>query len=218
MLLLSDRPLPEKLLNEKVNIFDLRDAGMNGLKMEFYSNGENYAMMIVGAGVEGSVSASGTFDSSQFSTYEPTKIAGKIAAEKSFGETNLKYDVTFESDVLLPKVKVKPTAEDMKAAQSTASAKAYVAFNQAVRDGKLDAIRNGVVPERAEMMNNPEFKDMLGLIQSMMPADIRVVKSTETGDTAELELIGNDDGKEKEGTVTLVKMNGKWLVQGESWR
>lgn len=218
LLLLSDRPLPEKLLNEKVDIFELRDAGMNGLKLEFYSNGENYSMMVVGAGVEGSVSVSGTFDRTQFTAYEPAKIAGKVAYEKKIGDTSLNYAVTFDTDVLPRKAKVMPTAEDMKSAQSTASAKAYIAFNQAVREGKLDAIRAGVVPERAAMMDKPEFAGMLGLIQAMMPSDIVVVKATETGDSAELELTGKDDGKEKSGTATMTKIDGKWLVQGESWK
>lgn len=218
MLILSDRPLPEKLLNEKTNFFELRDAGMNGMKMEFYSNGSNYSMMLVGAGVDGSVSMSGTFDAGQFTTYQPTKLAGKIAAEKSIGDTTYKYDVTFETDVLPRKAKVAPTAAQLKAAQSAASAKAYLAFNQAMRAGKLDAIRAGVVPERAAMMDDPDFKKMLGLIQAMMPSDIAVVKATETGDDAELELTGKDGGKEKDGTVTMKRINGKWLVEKESWK
>lgn len=218
VLLLSDRPLPEKVLNEKASIFDLRDTGMNGMKMEFYSGGDNYAMSIVGAGVDGSFSSSGTFDATQFTIFEAAKIAGKITAEKTFGETQFKYDVTFESDVLPRQVKKKATPEEMKAAQSTESAKAYLAFNQAVREGNLAAIRAGVIPERAEMMDKPEFKQMLGMIQMMMPSDIQVVKATEDGDTAELELIGKDDDKEKEGTASLRKVNGKWLVAGESWR
>jgi hypothetical protein len=218
LLLLSDRALPEKVLNEKANIFDYRDAGMNGVKMEFYGSGDNYSMNIVGGGVDGSFSSSGTFDASQFTVFEPAKIAGKIAAEKDFGETRFKYDVSFETDVRPRQVKKKATPEEMKSAQNTEPAKAYVAFNQAVREGKLDAIRAGVIPERAEMMDKPEFKEMLEMIQMMMPSDIQVVKATEDGDTAELELSGKDGDKEKEGTVSLRKLNGKWLVAGESWR
>lgn len=218
MLILSDRPLPEKLLNEKVDFFELRDAGMNGMKMEFYSKGSNYSMMLVGAGVEGSVSTSGTFDAGQFSVYEPAKLAGKIAAEKTIGSASFKYSVAFETDVLPRKAKVAPTAAQLKAAQNAASAKAYLTFNQAVREGKLDVIRASVVPERAAMMDNPEFKNMLGLIQAMMPADIAVVKATETGDEAELELTGKEDGKQKDGTVMLKKIGGKWLVEKESWK
>lgn len=218
LLLLSDRALPEKVLNEKSNIFDYRDSGMNGIKMEFFGSGDNYSMNIVGGGVSGSFSASGTFDASQFTVFEPARISGKIAAEKDFGETQFKYDVSFETDVRPRQVKKKATPEEMKSAQSTESAKAYLAFNQAVREGKLDAIRASVIPERAEMMDKPEFKEMLGMIQMMMPSDIQVVKATEEGDTAELELSGKEGDKEKEGTVSLRKMNGKWLIAGESWR
>jgi hypothetical protein len=218
VLLLSDRPLSDKVLKEKANIFDYRDAGMNGIKMEFYGSGDNYSMNIVGGGVEGSFSSSGTFDASQFTVFEPAKIAGKIAAERDFGQTQFKYDVSFETEVRPRQVKKKATPEEMKSAQNTESAKAYVAFNQAVRDGKLDAIRAGVVPERAEMMDKPEFKDVLAMIQMMMPSEIQVVKATEEGDSAELELIGKDGDKEKEGTASLRNVNGKWLVAGESWR
>lgn len=218
LLIVSDKPVPEKILNERVSIFDLRDAGVNGLKFEFYSGGENYAMMIVGAGVEGSVSSSGTFDSSQFTKFEPTKIAGKVRDEKSFGDTNLKYELNFESDVMPRTPKENPSAEDMKAAQNTESAKAYISFNEAVREGDLDAIRAGVVPERAEQMDTPQFKEMLGFVQSMMPSDIKVLTANETGDTAELAVTGKDDDVDKEGVVTLRRLNGKWLVEGESWR
>ena len=218
LLIVSDNPVPDKLLNERVSIFDLRDAQVNGLKFEFYSRGENYAMMIVGAGVEGSVSSSGTFDSSQFSTFESTKVAGQIRDQKSFGNTNLNYELEFESDVVPRTPKGKPSTADMKAAQNAESAKAYISFNEAVREGDLAAIRAGVVPERAEQMDTPQFKEMLGFVQSMMPSDIKVLKASETGDTAELMVTGKDDDVDKEGVVTLRRLNGKWLVEGESWR
>lgn len=218
MLLLSDRPLPEKLLEENVSTFDLRDAGMNGLKMDFSSHGSNYSMMIVGAGVEGSFSSSGTFDASQFTEFEPAKIAGNIASDKTIGDTTFKYSIKFDTEVLASKPKVKPTAEQTKVAQNAASAKAYLAHNKAMREGKLDAIRASVVPERAAMMDNPDFKEMLGLIKAIMPSDIAVVKATETGDSAELELTGKNDGQEKSGMATLKKINGKWLMERESWK
>jgi hypothetical protein len=67
-------------------------------------------------------------------------------------------------------------------------------------------------------MDRPEFKENLAFIQSMMPTDVKVLKATEEGDNAELMLSGKDSGEDRAGTVLMVKKNGKWLVEKESWK
>jgi hypothetical protein len=218
LLIVCDKPLPAKLLTEELDTFALRDAGVNGIKFEFVSGGTNYAMMLVGAEINGSVSVSGTFDTDQFTAFSDSHVAGKTMNEKELGDTTFRYEISFDADVAPRVAKVAPTAEDEAAARNAESAKAYFAFYQALKSGDLKALRTMVDPEHAKEMDRPEFKENLAFIQSMMPTDVKVLKATEEGDNAELMLSGKDSGEDRAGTVLMVKKNGKWLVEKESWK
>ncbi|MCZ2157161.1 MAG: hypothetical protein LC114_25255 [Bryobacterales bacterium] len=218
ILLLSDRPIPEKLLSAKPDFFDLRDAGMNGLDMRFSSNGENYSMQLIGAGVEGSFSSSGTFDRDRLTSYQADRVAGNISAQKSIGELNYEYEIAFDATPVTRVEAPPPSPAEIEAARNSEPAKSYMAYTQALRQGDLPKIAASVVPERAAQVKDPQFKQMLEMIQLLMPSDIAVIKATIKGANAELELTGKDDGKQKSGIASLRKIGGKWLIDEESWK
>lgn len=213
--LITDKPVPTSILNADVNSFELRDADIGGIRFEFYSDATNYSMELVGNAISGSISASGTFDKEKLTDYSMQHIAGAISEEKVLGDTSYRYQVTFDSDVLPRTVKAEPTPADTAAAQNAESAKAYLAFREAVKAGDLATLRAAVTPERAKAMDQPEFKEQLTLIQALMPDKVTVLKATEEGDSATV-ILSADEGQT--GTVSLTKLNGRWLVAKESWK
>ncbi len=218
LVLVTDKPVPQKLLVEDLDTFALREAGVNGVKFEFYSGGSNYAMSLVGAEIEVGLSLSGTFDKEQFTDLTDTHLAGKFLDDKEIGDTKLSYDLQLDTDIMPRVVKPEPTAADAEAAQKAESVKAYFKFYEVLKAGDVKAIRAMVAPERAAMMDQPDFKESLAFIQSMMPTDVKALKATEEGDTAEILLSGKDSGEDRVGTVLMVKRNGKWMVEKESWK
>lgn len=219
--LVTDREVPEKILNHKMNPFDLRDAGVNGLKMEFYDDGGGYSMNLVGTQEQASVSISGTFDKERFRTLTAERIDVSLdQEEKKLGSTSLQYKAEFAADIVpyVETPKYVPNDADIAAAKNAASTKAYLAFHEAMKKGDLTALRGMVVPERAAMMDAPNFKEMFEFVQEMMAKDVKVLKATEEGDAAELILTGTMMDKEDAmGKVSLMRINGKWLVANESW-
>ncbi len=218
VLLLSDRALPGKVLTADPNIFELRDTGMNGLQMRFYSDGENYSMLLIGGGIDGSYSSSGTFDRDRFKTYQTDRVAGSASDKRETGGTAFEYQISFDATPVSVKPAAPPAPGEIEAARNSAPAKAYMAHNQALREGNVAKIAAGVVPERAAQIKDPQFKEMIELIQAMMPSDIAVLRASITGDEAELELTGKEDGKTKSGVASLKNIGGKWLVVNESWK
>lgn len=218
LVLVTDKPVPQKLLVEDLDTFALRDAGVNGIKFEFYSGGSNYAMNMVGDEIAVGLSVSGTFDKEQFTELTDTHLSGKFVQDKAIGDTKFSYDLQLDTDIAPRVVKAEPTAADAEAAQKAESVKAYFAFYEVLKAGDLKAIRAMVAPERAAQMDQPDFKETLAFIQSMMPTDVKALKATEGEDSAEILLSGKDSGEDRVGTVLMLKRNGKWIVEKESWK
>jgi hypothetical protein len=216
-LLVTDKPIPGNELTKNLNTFDLRDAGISGIQFEFFSGGTNYSMVLVGSAVDGSVSTSGTFDNKAFTNYSTAHVAGTLRDAREFGNTKFQYDLRFDTEVAPMKVDAPPTAQDIAAAQKAESAKAYLGFHKAVQNEDIPDIKASVIPERAKMMDSPEFREQLALVRELMPKSIQVMKATENGDEATLVVESKDDGDSQVGTISLRKINGRWLVGKESW-
>ncbi|MDZ7637171.1 MAG: hypothetical protein U5J83_02805, partial [Bryobacterales bacterium] len=137
---------------------------------------------------------------------------------KEFSDTKFRYDIGFDTEVMPRVVKAEPTAQETEAAQSAESTRACFAFYKALKSGDLAALREMVDPERAKDMDRPDFKENLELIQSMMPTDVKVLRAAEEGDRAELTLSGRDSGEDRVGLVLMVKKDGKWQLEKESWK
>lgn len=217
-----DREIPGKLLGPKIDPFALADAGVNGLKLEFFDGGKGYALQVLQAESNTSLSVSGTFDEERFRTFTPTRLEVSLLQEpKKVGDATFGYtgELTLDVKEAPPVVaEVEPTEADIATAQKTESAKAYLTFYAAMKKGDIDAVRKMVAPERAAMMNRPDFKEMFAMVQEMMPADVKIVKATENGDDAELALRGTMMGEARKGTVAMQRLDGKWLIVKESWK
>ena len=74
-----------------------------------------------------------------------------------------------------------------------------------------------IIPEMAKQMDDPEFKQMFPMIQEMQPKNITITGGVVDGDSATLDVKDNAE-KNSVGTVSMVKLDGKWVLKKESWK
>ena len=98
-----------------------------------------------------------------------------------------------------------------------AAALAYLAYSDAVRRGDLDQICAAVIPQQASQMQSPEFQRKLPIIQFMLPDEIEVTTVQQEGAEAKLTLCGKGAEEGQKGSATVILLDGKWLVAGETW-
>ena len=140
----------------------------------------------------------------------------KMEAPDKLGDTTFYYEFPVDA-VIEKKVEAPaPTAADKVAAQSAASAKAYLVYQVALMKGDKAGLMKAVDPEKAKMIDTPEFPEMVKFIQSVQPKNVTVLRATESGDKSELTVSGN--GGSEMGTVKMEKIGGAWLVMRESWK
>lgn len=219
-LVVSDVPVPAAAMSDPFAMMDaVRDGRIHAVQFEIGAEGTSFTMSIQSNKVEGSASMSSNFDVKTLKVYTPVRIEGALAAPtKKMFDMSYSYDVRFAADIAPRIVPVAPTAADTASAAKSASAQAYLAFNAAVRAGNKAKMLELSSPKVRQMMDRPDFAENLKFIQSMMPQDIKVLKAEETGDNSTLTVSGNEGGKTKNGTVTMLRVSGKWTLVKESWK
>ena len=63
-----------------------------------------------------------------------------------------------------------------------------------------------------------ELKDGMEFQQMTFPTNIEIVSSKIEGDKATLNANGSRGGEVSKGTVTMLKENGVWKVNKQSWK
>lgn len=88
----------------------------------------------------------------------------------------------------------------------------------AIHSGNFDQLMAESPPEqRAEMEKakaSGEAKDMLPMIQSMTPKDIKLLGGVLDGDAAQVDFQGMLGGQPQKGTAELSRIGGVWYVTG----
>lgn len=148
------------------------------------------------------------------------RITGSVQMEKpsKLGETEYYFEFTVDAPIESTPTRPEPSPADSAAAQNAASAKAYMVYVAALRKGDKAGLLQSVDPEKGKKINTPEFPEMLKFIQSMQPKNITVLRATETGETAELEVTGTGANGPEFGTVKMRRLDGRWIIVRESWR
>jgi hypothetical protein len=99
---------------------------------------------------------------------------------------------------------------------------AYLALNQALRAGDVDALADLLPPDRAAEMaaarESPEFAAQLAMMKTMAPTDIRIRGGRIHGDQAWVEFTAIEFGEPRAGTAMLRRRDGMWVLEEESTR
>jgi hypothetical protein len=212
----ADRELPGAV---RVDEEALREMGWDGkltyVEIELLENG--IAWSIHAPHLKASLSGSQS-PSPYKITVAGDRVRGLVKMGKpgKLGDSEYYFEFPVDAPIEVKAVLPPPTARDKVAAQNSAAAAAYKLFQTAIVKGDKAAIIRGVDPEKAAKVDTPEFPKILKVLQAMQPKDVEVVRAPETGDTAELDVIGG--GGKDVGTVKMQRMNGSWVVMRESWR
>ena len=190
------------------------DKQLNGIEIEIDGDSVSWRLKTSAAG--GSVSGSRSPNPYSLQI-TPTRVKGRIEMNER-ESSHTKYYVAFDIDAAIERYLAPPapSAADTAAAQGHAATKAYFAFQAALMKGDKATMMKLIDPEKAKMMDTPEFPAMIKFIQEMQAKNIKVLKVAEKGDTASLTVVG-DAGKQT-GTATMERRNGQWIVMKESWR
>ncbi len=105
-------------------------------------------------------------------------------------------------------------------ADGGAPGKAYMEYVKAIQTGNVDALRKLVSEDRGKQMDDPEFKKMFPMIQSMQAKDIKITGGTIAGNTATINAAGTDSmgGGASTGTIDMVMEGNQWKVKQDSWK
>lgn len=217
--LVTNIPLEEAVVRSERKLMDLLFNGsITYLDIEVPVDGDSSNYSIHSNEHKGSLSGSNTPSILKITNKTDNKLEGEAARKASdFGGSNCEFSIQLEADILKPVVVPQPTPADALAAAKTESAKAYLAFNQALMAGNKALLMQGVIAEKAKMIDTPDFPKMLKMIQSMQPRQVRVKKAIEDGEQSRLWVSGLEGAKAVKGVVEMVKESGKWKVRSESW-
>ncbi len=218
-LVVSDAPIPASAVQDRFELMRLtRDGKVNAIQFEIGAAKTSLGTAIMSNKLEASVSISTGFDAKSIPTFTSTRMEGALSIPPStLGPMKYQYNIRFAADVAARVTKVAPTPQDTTSAAKAASAQAYLAFVAALRAGNKARMLELSSPRVRQMMDQPDFAEKLSFIQSMLPANIQVLKAEESGDSSTLTVTGTEEGKRKEGTVKLVRQAGKWCIERESW-
>lgn len=93
----------------------------------------------------------------------------------------------------------------------------YRDYRAALKAGTVERIKTFLTAERQKEVAGPDVAVKVQLISRLMPAEVRVLRTTVTGAQAVLEVEGETGGQKMTGTVRLTKEGGAWKVDKESW-
>ena len=211
-IVIADKPIPEDLLDDEAEIWDLKTRGYHGMQVDITPDKANYSLFVISETLQGSVTHSGTLDAKRLTVFTDKQVEGTLdAAPEEIGGNTVGYRVKFAAGVAPPEPA--PTAAD----QTAAAGKAYLALVAAIRAGDKQKILEMAPPDRRAAIDTPQFPEMLKMVQQMTPVNIVVLKATENGDHAKLLARGSVDGAGQRGKIYLNRLNGKWVMARESW-
>lgn len=219
---LSDVPLEDKVVWDTFGRMKLAEAGkLHAFEITIDAEGKPISTMFRHNGFKGT-SPSGLSSADVFTKRvfdgKSVDAAYRSAKDHEFFGNTYAFDVAFKAPIMREAKPVPPTGAETAAAQKSPQAKAYAEYLKAIQKEDLAALKKLVSAEMAKNLDQPDAKDMIKLIKVMSATDIRVLKTVETGDKADLTVTGTQDANVTNGVVHMVREGGAWKVQKEEWK
>jgi hypothetical protein len=200
-------------------LFDIRSDRKNQVvELNFREGGVNW--FLTGKEMEGTLSMSRSPNPFPYQVMAGA-IKGQIEEKSDPGDKGrapYEISVTYSAPLEKPSVETPLTPAETAAAQKHPATIAYLNLMDAIRKGDKARILAAAPEEQKSRIDSPDFPKMLELIQSMQPADVKVLRAVDQDGTATLTVTGMQDGKRVKGEITLKFEEGKWVMRSESWR
>ncbi|HEX8154606.1 MAG TPA: hypothetical protein VF698_15845 [Thermoanaerobaculia bacterium] len=219
VLLVTDREMPPEAVHDDFALMRAQE-GANGFTVQITADRSIVSGQVFSPNFKKMNQFSGVgMQKLELTAMTADRIAGKVSVPKEdFFDNLYEYSVTFDVPVT---AKPKPAAlkGTPVAAGGGEPGAAYEKYRKAMKSGDLAALRKSLAAERVAQLDKPEFKEMLPMIQTMLPKTVKIVSGAIDGDTATLKAEAKDSDNEwTYGTITMVKEAGVWKLQKESWR
>lgn len=227
LILFTDTELPADVLKDDFALMEAQSKKpFNGVFAEIDSDKQVISGQVYSTALKkmDQFSSSGT-QKVDLTAFTPSHIAGKLymPKEDDFFENKYFYTVDFDLPVTAAPAKSAGGAPAVPPGKPLPSdggdpRKAYDNYRKILAGGDLKALRDTISSDRAKSMDDPDFKKMFPLIQSMEPKNVKYVNGSTDGDKATLNVTAKDGKESSTGTVTMVKQGGKWKVDNEAWQ
>ncbi len=220
--ILSDVPLAGKALEDTFERIQMAEAGkLHAFEITINAEGKPISTSFLDDAFKGpspgGLSTGDVFTKKVFDG-KSVEASYRSAKEHEFFGNKYAFDVTFRAEIARAVRPVPPSAADTAAAQKSPQAKVYAEYLAAVQKEDLAALKKLFSKEQAKHLDEPDAKQMVAMVKMMTATEIKVLKVTEKGETAELTVTGKQDGKVSSGVVRMVREGGAWKVQKEEWK
>ena len=217
-IIVSDEPVPAKAIFEEMSLFEASSAGaIHAVQIK-----------LTGGGAQLGIWSQDTHGYSYSHSQSPNPYAIKVSEGRVEGEVHekerwdnfaLELAVKFSAPIEKFVPEAEPTPTDTEAAKRNPAANAYLALQDAVRNGDRARIRAAAPPEAAAQIDGPDFAEMLTGIQAMQHKELLVRKAVEKDGETTLWVAGKTpEGKAATGKVVMRLEADKWIMRSESWK
>ncbi len=187
---------------------------LNALEITIDPEGKINAVSVVNGG--GTLQLTGSDHTFEKNAMGGGRIAGKVASKgkiEKYG-ASLSDEATFDLPVTAKTAPATaaPSAADSAKIEASEQGKVVIAYMKAIKAGDKAAIKSMVQPDMAAQLDGPEGKDILEMLQALMPAKPTFSDLAVDGDTATVTLIEKAEGSTSTSKVKLVRMGGAWKV------
>ncbi|UCH95810.1 MAG: DUF4878 domain-containing protein [Candidatus Aminicenantes bacterium] len=93
----------------------------------------------------------------------------------------------------------------------------YHDYHNALQEEDIQALKQYISSRGQEEMLGEGASMKIKMIKEMMPTGIKITKTTVSGDTAVLEVKGKMGKQTMTGKVNVLKEDGEWKIDKESW-
>lgn len=214
----SDKAIPEGLRSHKPKEFALRDAGIFVAVIEFGKNPAEYTLTLTGAGVEGRSIFADKLPADPWAVRSAERVQAGMQHQIKPGDRTIAFMLDIDTAPTVVEGSPMPNLAEVEAARKAASTSAFLVYYEALRKGDWKTLTTVVIPEDAALLKEEFYRDAMKIKAQYMASDLEVLKAEERGDTAELTITGTETGiKGRMGKAVLKRVNGRWLVERESW-
>lgn len=219
VVLMTDKEIPAEAIHDEFELMRVVDSSkLAGVSIEIDPDKQVISGMVYSPAFKkmGQISGAGN-QKLELTARDDQHVAGKVTvAENSFFDDKYAYSASFDVPIT-----AKPAPKALPGTPLPAGGgeigKAYEAYRKAMKAGNMAVIRKSVAADNAKQMDDPDFKKMFPLIQSMQPKKIKITGGAVDGDNATLTVLSLDEANTT-GTVKMVREGGQWKMMKESWK